>query len=248
MTRLSSAFRLLSGLGFVLAWYVAAMLIASRLFPGPVEVVSMLWAESVHGPLLHHLAATLIRVAASFTVAMVIGTAFGIVMGRSALMDAALDGWLIFFLNMPALVIIVLAYVWFGLTEAAAIGAVAVNKIPSVTTTIREGTRALDKGLIEMAHVYRLGWRRTLIHIVWPQLTPYLLVSTRTGLSLIWKIVLVVEMLGRSDGIGFQIHTYFQLFDVTRILAYSLSFIIVVMALDFGVIVPLERHCFRWRR
>ena len=137
---------------------------------------------------------------------------------------------------------------WFGLTEAAAIGAVAVNKIPSVVTTVREGTRAMDRNLAEMAQVYKLGRWRTLTTVLMPQLTPYLLVATRTGLALIWKIVLVVEMLGRSDGIGFQIHTYFQLFDVARILAYSLAFIVVVQSLELAVIAPLERHLFRWRR
>jgi NitT/TauT family transport system permease protein len=106
----------------------------------------------------------------------------------------------------------------------------------------------MDRNLTEMAHVYNLSWRRIMTKVVLPQLTPYLLVSTRTGLSLIWKIVLVVEMLGRSDGVGFQIHTYFQLFDVGRILAYSIAFILVVQAIEWGVLIPIERHVNRWRR
>ena len=245
----SLGIRILSFLGLIAAWEIASLLIGTpRIFPGPSAVATVFWSELQHGGLLHHLNATMLRVAASFALAMLIGTGFGLFMGRSRLADVLFDGWLILFLNMPALVVIILAYVWFGMTEAAAIGAVAVNKIPSVIATVREGTRAIDKDLTEMAHVYRLGWRRTLTKVVLPQLTPYLLVSTRTGLSLIWKIVLVVEMLGRSDGIGFQIHTYFQLFDVARILAYSLAFIAVVQALEMWVIVPIERYAFRWRR
>jgi NitT/TauT family transport system permease protein len=247
--RFSAALKVLSFLGLIALWQGCAVWVADpRLFPGPVAVAGAFAAESHHGVLLHHLLATLSRVAASFVVAMVIGTAVGLAMGRSRIIDSLFDGWLILFLNLPALVVIVLAYVWFGLTEAAAVGAVAVNKIPSVVATVREGARALDRSLIEMAEVYKLGWRRTLIHVVLPQLVPYFLVSTRTGLSLIWKIVLVVEMIGRSDGVGFQIHTYFQLFDVARILAYSLAFIAVVQVLETGVIAPLERHLTRWRR
>ena len=241
--------RLLSWLGVLAVWIVAAQILATpRLFPGPMAVASMVVQEVRYGHLLHHLEITMLRVMASFIIAMVLGTAMGLAMGRSKLVDTIFDGWLILFLNMPALVVIILAYVWFGLTEAAAVGAVAVNKIPSVIATVREGTRAMDRNLTEMAQVYGLGWRRTMTKVVLPQLMPYLLVSTRTGLSLIWKIVLVVEMLGRSDGVGFQIHTYFQLFDVARILAYSLAFIAVVQALEWGVIVPVERRIFRWRR
>lgn len=241
--------RILSVAGFLAAWSLASYWMAApRLFPGPHAVADVFWVELQHGGLLHHLAATMSRVIASFSLAMVLGTAMGLAMGRSRLVDALFDGWLILFLNMPALVVIILAYVWFGLTEAAAIGAVAVNKIPSVIATVREGTRAMDRNLIEMAQVYGLGRWRTLTKVILPQLVPYLLVSTRTGLSLIWKIVLVVEMLGRSDGIGFQIHTYFQLFDVARILAYSLAFIAVVQMLEWGIIVPIEQRAFRWRR
>jgi len=89
---------------------------------------------------------TLLRVAASFALAMSLGTAIGIVLGRLRRVDAIAHPWLVFFLNLPALVTIVLCYIWIGLTEAAAITAVALNKIPNVVVTIREGSRAIDGG------------------------------------------------------------------------------------------------------
>mgnify|MGYP001423901041 CR=1 FL=1 len=49
------------------------------------------------------------------------------------------------FLNIPALVLIILSYIWFGLTEVAAIVAVSLNKIPNVVVTIREGAKSIDK-------------------------------------------------------------------------------------------------------
>ena len=120
---------------------------------------------------------------------------------------------------------IVLAYIWIGLNEVAAILAVALNKIPNVTVTIREGTRALDTSLMEMARTYRFSRGKTLRHVILPQLQPYIAATARSGLALIWKIVLVVELLGRSNGIGFQIHLFFQVFDVRAILAYTLVFV-----------------------
>ena len=111
----------------------------------------------MHGDLLAELGITLWRVAASFVVAMAIGSVIGLAMGELPALNRALDPWLIVLLNLPALVIIILAYVWFGLNEAAAIGAVALNKIPNVVVTVREGARALDPGLDEMARAYRLS-------------------------------------------------------------------------------------------
>ena len=147
--------------------------------------------------------------------AMSIGMVLGLVMGRSPTVDRWLDAWLVVFLNLPALVMIVLCYLWIGLNEAAAVTAVALNKIPMVTAMMREGARALDPALDAMARVFRMGRWARLRHVVVPQLAPHVASAARAGIALIWKIVLVVEFLGRSNGIGFKIHLYFQLFDVT---------------------------------
>jgi NitT/TauT family transport system permease protein len=69
----------------------------------------------------------------------------------------------------------------------------------------------------------------------------------RSGLSLIWKIVLIVELLGRPSGVGFEIGVAFQLFDVTRILAYALVFVAVMLLIEMALVQPFERRVARWR-
>ncbi|MEZ5827068.1 MAG: ABC transporter permease [Hyphomicrobiales bacterium] len=232
---------------FVLVWFVAAEIAQSRLLPGPGAVLSYIYEEAVHGDLLTELGITLWRVVASFFVAMVIGSVFGLAMGQMPALNRVLDPWLIVLLNLPALVIIILAYVWFGLNEAAAIGAVALNKIPNVIVTLREGARALDPGLDEMARAYRFTpWSR-FRNVTLPQLQPYFAAASRTGISLIWKIVLVVELLGRPNGVGFELHLNFQLFNVTAILGYTLAFVAVMLAIEYLLVQPLERYSTRWR-
>jgi NitT/TauT family transport system permease protein len=82
---------------------------------------------------------------------------------------------------------------------------------------------------------------------VLPQLGPYLAAAARSGLSLVWKIVLVAELLGRPNGVGFEIGIAFQLFDITRILAYALAFAAVVLAIETLLVQPFERRASRWR-
>ncbi|SEF94797.1 ABC transporter permease [Marinobacterium lutimaris] len=233
--------------GLVCIWQLAATLIADPMLPGPVAVFQSIVTEWRSGALLHHLGVTLRRVTIAFVCAMILGTLLGWVMGRSLRANRLLDPLLLLFLNLPALVVIILLYVWMGLVEAAAVLAVIVNKVPNVAATIREGARSLDPQLEEMAEAYRFTrWQR--IRDLWlPQLFPYLMASMRTGLALIWKIVLVVELLGRSDGVGFQLHLAFQLFDVTSILAYSFSFIAIVQLIEWGVLQPLEKRARRWQ-
>ncbi len=250
MAPLSAALagRAVSLLLLLAIWEIAARFIQSRLFPGAGAVLETLANEIAQGELLHHLGATLLRVAIAFAVAIVAGSAIGIAMGLFRGLDTLFDSWIVLFLNLPALVIAVLLYVWLGLTEAAAIGAVALSKLPTVVVTLREGTRALDRDLAEMAQSFRLGRWRALRHVVVPQLSPYFLVASRSGLALIWKIVLVVELLGRSDGIGYEIQVFFQLFDIGRLIAYALAFVAVVLAIEWCILLPLERHLLRWRR
>jgi NitT/TauT family transport system permease protein len=232
---------------FLGTWYLGSLLAGALMLPGPLAVLQTVMAEARSGELFWHLGATLARVFVAFTLAMLIGSALGLLMGRLTTADRLGDPWLIVLLNLPALVIIVLAYIWGGLTEAAAIIAVAVNKLPNAVVTVREGARALDPGLDEMARVFALSRWKTLRHVVLPQLAPYLAAAARSGLSLVWKIVLVVELLGRPNGIGFEIGVAFQLFDVTRLLAYALVFAAVMLVVETVLVQPLERHASRWR-
>ena len=239
------AFSLLGLLGF---WFLVAWIAADPMvLPMPQELFTPLWTELKSGELLFHLSRTLIRVIWAFTLAMSLGLALGLVMGLFPRVDRWLDPWLVVFLNLPALVLIVLCYLWIGLNETAAIIAVTLNKIPNVTTIIREGARSLDPNLKAMAQVFRMRKQSVLQHVILPQLAPFIAGAARSGIAVIWKIVLVVEFLGRSNGIGFQIHLYFQLFDVRLVLVYALSFITVMLLVEWLILQPWEKRVRRWR-
>ncbi|MEH6812685.1 MAG: ABC transporter permease [Motiliproteus sp.] len=232
----------------LLAWQLLAQFLQNPLLPGPLEVVMAIHSEWLKGDLSLHLGATLQRVVITFTVAMLIGSMIGIIMGLYDGFNRLADPVLILLLNIPALVIILLFYLWIGLSETAAIIAVVINKVPNVVITLRQGTQNLNPDYTDLAHVYRLNAWCRFKDLLLPQLAPYFLIAARSGLALIWKIVLVVELLGRSDGVGFQLHLAFQMFDVVTILAYSLSFIIIVQLVEWTILQPLENHQQRWRR
>lgn len=249
MTGPPAATSALSLVGLLVLWIVAAALTADpQILPQPWALVQPFLRETSSGELPYHLGATLWRVAWALALAMGLGIALGLVMGRSDRVNRWLDPWLVVFLNLPALVLIVLCYLWIGLNETAAILAVTLNKIPNVATVVREGARALDPNLDAMARVYRMSALSRLRHVTLPQLAPFITGAARAGIAVIWKIVLVVEFLGRSSGVGFQIHLYFQLFDVAMVLVYALSFIAVMLVVEWLVLQPWERRVRRWRQ
>ena len=238
----------LSFLLLIALWHGSATIINDNTLPAPMLVLQVLWQEIQSGQLLHHLGMTLYRLLISFFIAMFLGCSIGILLGLNKRLNAFFDTWLVIFLNIPALVTIILCYVWFGLIESAAILAVIINKLPNVVVTIREGAKALDKDLLEMAECYHFNKKKMFLHVIWPQLHPFVMATTRSGLALIWKIILVVELLGRSDGMGYQLHLFFQLFDVASILAYTIAFIAVIQAIELLILKPLDKKSTRWQR
>jgi NitT/TauT family transport system permease protein len=240
--------RILSLAAMVAVWAVAAALAQSRLLPGPLTVGATILADLRSGELPFQMSCTLARVTGSFAIAMVLGSIAGYAMGRSATLDRYADPWLVVLINMPALVTIIFAYIWIGLDETAAILAVAVNKLPNVTVVMREGARALDPDLDEMAEAFKFTWITRIRHVVIPQLAPYLAASSRSGLSIVWKIVLVVELIGRPNGVGFVLGSAFSLFDMAKILSYAISFIALMLVIEGFLVQPLERRAIRWRR
>ena len=237
-------------LSFVLLWQLVASYADDvRRFPTPAIVLETVSQLAASGALWANISTTLVRVILAFFFAMVIGSVIGILLGKFPRVDRFFDPWLVLFLNLPAIVTITLCFIWGGLTQAAAVTAVALNKIPSAAVTLREGTRALSRDLNEMAEVYKFGWWKTLRHVTIPQLAPYFESAARTGLALIWKIVLVVEAFGgNGKGVGYQIFIAFQEFDVSIILAYALAFILIVQVIEFTVLQPLIERVNKWRR
>lgn len=239
---------ILSLAGLVVLWALAAWVGADpTVLPSPGTVWQLMLTETRTGELPQHMRATFRRVLLAFSLAMLFGMFIGLALGGSRRLNQWFGTWLVVLLNIPALVVIVLCYLWIGLNEVAAITAVALNKTAMVAVSIREGVHALDPKLAEMARAFRMSRLSEMRHVILPQLWPYIASSMRNGLAIIWKIVLVVEFLGRSDGVGFQIHLYFQLFETGFVLAYALSFVAVMLFVEYGVIGVMERRAVRWR-
>ena len=231
----------------ILCWQVLALWFDHRLFPAPIEVFKELIELAGQQSLFADMGKTLFRSAMAFLIAMFLGILVGGLLGRFRGFDRLFSNWVLIGLNIPAIVVAITCYIWLGLTEFALILAVVINKMPLVSVTIREGVRSLDHGLSELALVYRVKFLQRARHFIVPQLMPYVLTAARTGLSLIWKIVLVFEVLGSDGGVGFRIGIFFQTFNITGILAYACAFMTVVILLEYLVLRQAEKRILGWR-
>jgi NitT/TauT family transport system permease protein len=110
-----------------------------------------------------------------------------------------------------------------------------------------QGTKSLDRELVEMARVFRASRRALLRDVVLPQLLPFCLAGARLGFALGWKVVVLSEMFGLSSGVGYMINRSFSSYSMDDVLAWTVGFTLVMFAFEYAVMLPIERRLVRWR-
>jgi NitT/TauT family transport system permease protein len=150
-------------------------------------------------------------------------------------------------LTVPSVCWAFLSVLWFGISNVAPILTIVLIVLPFVVLNVWEGTKAMEKSLIEMGHVYKADRSLMLRKVLIPQLMPYIFSSLRIALSLSWKIALVAEAFGAGNGVGQELINWFQDTRVDMMLAWGVSFMIVMVAIDLLVFRALARRAFAWR-
>jgi NitT/TauT family transport system permease protein len=231
----------------VLVWWLLSLLFPPTLVPKPWETFSEVAAIITTGRFFIEMGSTLRRVLVGFGFAMVVSIPLGIFMGTLRSMESFFEPPVILGLTMPGLIWAVLMIMFFGLTETSAYAAVAVTILPMLTISIWQGTKSIDKDLIDMSTVFHASPWSKVVDVILPQLVSHILAAIRYGLGLAWKVVVVVEMFGFSNGVGYQVVRGFNIFSMKAVLAWTITFLVVMIVIEFGMIGWLERAVTRWR-
>ena len=239
--------KLVSIVSAVIFWGLLSLTLPPEIFPGPIETAHTLWVEIVKGDLWTDLAMTMMRVVAGLVLALILGIPVGILMGLNRRAEDMLDVWVMTALTVPSLCYAIMAFMWFGLNEAATIIAIAVTAAPSITINIWEGVKNVDTKLVAMARVFEARRLAIVRRVLLPQILPYVMASARFGLGVIWKITVLVELIGRPNGVGFKLFYWYQLADMRRVLAWTLLFTIIMLLIELVILKPIERRLFAWR-
>lgn len=237
----------LSIASILLVWAMIAALFPPTLLPDPLVVGRRLAELVASGDFWVHLGATIRRVLGGFVLAFAASVAVGLLMGARRFAESLLESWVLVGLTVPGLCWAVLAVMWFGITEAAPVFAIFVVVLPMLTLNMWQGTKSVDRDLIEMARVFRAPQWVLLRDVVMPQLLPFCLAGARLGFALGWKVVVLSEMFGLSSGVGYMINRSFSAYSMDDVLAWTVGFTIVMFVFEYAVVLPLERRLVRWR-
>ena len=242
-----TAIRLGAGLAILAVWQAVALFFPPTYLPGPLLVAGEIGRIVVSGDFFVHMYWTILRVVLGFLASFGVAVVLGVAMGLARTWELALDGPILVGLTIPGLAWAVIGLMLFGLSTTTQVFAIFMVVTPILTVNLWEGTKAIDRKVVEMAMVFRAG-RWTIIRtVILPQLVPFALAGLRFGLALCWKTVVIAETFGATSGVGYKIIQARELLSMQGVLAWTLSFTLVMFVLEFAVLKLLEARLTAWR-
>lgn len=237
---------LLAVLSVIAVWWLL-YLIYPRLLPSPVSTVREAARLVSDGTFFFHMYQSLRRVFVGSIVAMFFSVGVGIYMGTVMMGERFFQPLVVLGLTIPGLMWALIAVMLFGINEWSPYFAVTVTIFPMLVINIWAGVKALDKELIDMSRVFQFTPWMKISQVIIPQLVPNIFAATRYGLGLAWKVVVVVEMFGTSNGVGYQVMKSYQVFNMEGVIAWTLTFVVAMIVIEYGAINFAERRLTAWR-
>lgn len=196
----------IAGLGVL--WEIVSrfeIITASVLFPPPSQVVQSLVDLISSGVLIVDIKTSLIRVIIGLVGAVVLGVAIGMATGRNNLIDHLLTPVINLLRPLPAVAIVPLVIVWFGIGDGAKIFTIAFAAFFPVWLNTHTGVERVAKVHLWSAQLLTHSKIKILASIIFPSALPFTIVGIRQGIALAYIMVFVSELTGASNGLGYRI-------------------------------------------
>lgn len=241
----------------LLPWLVPALLLAlwqlaaskgwlsTRILPAPSAVVRAAWRLAASGELWENLRVSALRAASGLALGGGCGLLLGLLNGASRTAETALDTTLQMVRNIPALALIPLVILWFGIDESAKLVLLSVGVFFPVYLNTFHGIRSVDPALIEMGRSYGLSGWRLYRDVILPGALPAMLVGLRFALGLVWVILIVTETISAQSGIGYMTMNAREFLQTDVVLLGILLYAVLGKLADVLARL-LERRLLRW--
>jgi sulfonate transport system permease protein len=191
--------------GLIAFWQIASSLgwLSTRVLPAPVDVIKAAWNLTVSGELWTHVKVSAGRALGGLAIGGGAGLALGLLTGSVKFAETLLDSTIQMVRNIPALALIPLVILWFGIDESAKLFLISVSVFFPIYLNTFHGIRNVDPQLIEMGRTYGLSRWQLYREVILPGALSSILVGLRFSLGLMWVILIVAETISAQAGIGY---------------------------------------------
>ena len=234
-------------LALVVAWQVASSAgwLSARVLPAPLDVLRSAWELTLSGELWAHLKISAGRALLGLAIGGGAGLLLGLLTGSVRFFETLLDSTVQMVRNVPALALIPLVILWFGIEETAKIFLISVSVFFPIYLNTFHGIRNVDPQLIEMGRSYGLTRWQLYKEVILPGATSSILVGLRFSLGLVWVILIVAETISAQAGIGYLTMNAREFLRTDVVLVGILLYALLGKVAD-GFARALERGWLRW--
>jgi len=231
----------------IVAWQLASQngWLSSRVLPAPLAVVQAAWELARSGELWRHVGVSTWRALLGFAIGGGLGLLLGLLTGTFRTAATLLDSTLQMVRNIPALALIPLVILWFGIDESAKLFLVSLGVFFPVYLNTYHGIRSVDAGLVEMARSYGLSGWQLYREVILPGALPGILVGVRFALGLMWVVLIVAETISAQSGIGYMTMNAREFLQTDVVLVGILLYALLGKLADW-LSRGLERYWLRW--
>ena len=231
----------------VALWQISSSLgwLSTRVLPAPLDVVKAAWTLAASGELWTHVKVSAGRALAGLAVGGGLGLALGLLTGSVRFFETLLDTTIQMVRNIPALALIPLVILWFGIDETAKLFLIAVSVFFPIYLNTFHGIRNVDPQLIEMGRTYGLTRWQLYKEVILPGAMSSILVGLRFSLGLMWVILIVAETISAQSGIGYLTMNAREFLQTDIVLVGILLYALLGKAADLFAR-GLERWWLRW--
>ncbi|MFM9901305.1 MAG: aliphatic sulfonate ABC transporter permease SsuC [Polaromonas sp.] len=233
--------------GLVVFWQVASSFgwLSTRVLPAPLDVARAAWNLSASGELWVHVKVSALRALTGLAVGGGLGLALGLLTGSSRFFETLLDSTIQMVRNIPALALIPLVILWFGIDETAKLFLISVSVFFPIYINTFHGIRNVDPALVEMGRTYGLTRWQLYREIILPGALSSVLVGLRFSLGLMWVILIVAETISAQAGIGYLTMNAREFLQTDVVLVGILLYALLGKLADVFAR-GLERYWLRW--
>lgn len=241
--------RISSLVAFFLVWEAVCRLgLVNPLFLSPPSAVLLTTGKLLKsGELVTHTSVSLYRALMGFFLAAIIAVPHGILIAWFRTVEDATNPLVELFRPIPAVALIPVAILWFGIGDLSKIMIIAFAcYFPIILNTI-SGVRQVDVNLLKVAKLFGANRMQTLTKIVLPSAFPSIMTGLRVGVAVALIMLIVTEMIGARAGLGFMIIDAEYTFKTERMFAGIFTIGLIGFFLN-ELMVAVESRLTRWRR
>ncbi len=232
---------------FIAFWDLGNQLYGNLVLPSPKETFSTLFTMLYAGTVWGDMILTITRAIYGFSISLLVGSFLGLISGLFLTASMMSRPIVTILVGMPPIAWIVLAMIWFGMSDMTVIFTVIVASFPIIFVGALQGTRTIEGELKEMADSFNLPFHMKLFDVYFPHIFSYIFPAWVSALGMSWKIVVMAELLSANDGIGAALAIARSQLDTPTALALVVIMIGTLLLIEYLILEPVKREVELWR-